>query len=188
MDDARDDGRSDGEPWVEAPPLDAARIAAIYVEYGAELKRFIVGVVRDPELAADVLQATFTKAIERGHTVRAATLKGWLFRVALNEALAARRRRVVGEEALRRRGAIWSKSGDRPEESLIRGETVERVRAILETLPEDQRTVVRMRIYEEKTFAEIAQQIGTPLGTVLTRMRLALEKLRRGLPDNAGET
>jgi len=57
-----------------------------------------------------------------------------------------------------------------PEEPLIRGETVEAVREALKQLPEEQRRVVLARIYEEKTFAEIAGEFGLPLGTVLTRM------------------
>lgn len=183
MDPARDPSGPGDPSWLESSTVDAARIAALYVEFGAELRRFILGVVRDPELASDVLQATFTKAFELGHTARPSSIKGWLFRVALNEALANRRRRALGEHAIRRRGASPSRTGERPDDNLLRRETVERVRAVLATLPDEQRRVVRMRIYEEKTFAEIAQEIGAPIGTVLTRMRLAQEKLRRGLRE-----
>ncbi len=63
----------------------------------------------------------------------------------------------------------------------MRWEIVERVKQALETLPNQQRTVVRMRIYEEKTFAVIADELGIPLGTVLTRMRLAIKKLQKQL-------
>src|SRR5262245_23055285 len=172
--DGTHDLRESGEGLcLEAPAIDPARIAALYIDYGAEIRRFVLGVVRDSDLAADVLQATFAKAIERGHTARPSSLKGWLFRVALNEALALRRRRLNGEEITRRHAASWSRPHDRPEESLIRGETVEKVRIVLASLPEEQRKVVRMRIEEEKTFAEIARELGVPLGTVLTRMRLA---------------
>ena len=53
------------------------------------------------------------------------------------------------------------------------------VRKALGGLPEEQRRVVLARVYDDKTFAEIAGEFGLPLGTVLTRMRRALEKLRR---------
>jgi RNA polymerase sigma-70 factor (ECF subfamily) len=43
--------------------------------------------------------------------------------------------------------------------------------------------VVRKRIYEDKTFRVIAEEMGAPLGTVLTRMRSALAKLRKRLSD-----
>jgi RNA polymerase sigma-70 factor (ECF subfamily) len=176
-------------PTAPAPgpdaQLDPAAVAAMYVEHAAELRRFVLGVVRDPDLAGDVLQATFARAIEQGGAARAETRKGWLFRVALHEALAARRRRGVREKAQRELAALWTPTGERPEASLIRGETVEAVRKALDTLPPEQRQVVRARIDEDKTFAQIASELHVPLGTVLTRMRLALAKLRRGLDSGA---
>ena len=55
------------------------------------------------------------------------------------------------------------------------------VRKALGELPPEQSKVVWARMYEDKTFAQIAEESGLPLGTVLTRMRLALGKLRRTL-------
>jgi RNA polymerase sigma-70 factor (ECF subfamily) len=55
------------------------------------------------------------------------------------------------------------------------------VRKAVEALPAEQREVVRLRIDEEKTFAEIAALTGKPLGTILTRMRLATKKLADAL-------
>jgi RNA polymerase sigma-70 factor (ECF subfamily) len=161
--------------------MDPAEVAALYAKYGAELRRFVLGVVRDPELAGDVLQATLARAMERGHTARTETIKGWLFQVAFREALTARRRRQAREQAGRRLASLGFSRGERPEEGLIREETVAVVRKALGTLPAEQKNVVWARMYEDKTFAQIAAETGLPLGTVLTRMRLALEKLRRTL-------
>lgn len=158
-------------------PLDPAEIAALYLEHGGELRRFILGVVRNRELANDVLQATFAKAVERGHESRAETRKAWLFRVALNEALVYKRRHQSHLKATAHL-ARSDRSADAPEDSVVRGETVEKVRAALASLPPEQRQVVCLRIYEDKPFADIAQQLQIPLGTVLTRMRLGLQKLR----------
>ena len=66
--------------------LDPAVVAGLYEEYGGELRAFLTGVLRDSGLAADALQSTFVKAVERGHTAQADSLKGWLFRVAYHEA------------------------------------------------------------------------------------------------------
>jgi RNA polymerase sigma-70 factor (ECF subfamily) len=161
--------------------IEAARVEGLFHEHAAELRRFVLGVVRDPELASDVLQATFAKAVEHGHTARTETLKGWLFRVAYHEAITARRRSQTQEQAHRKLTACWVAEGERPEDPLIRRETVDAVRRALEELPAEQRRVVWSRLYEDKTFATIAAESGVPLGTVLTRMRLALEKLRRSL-------
>lgn len=173
-----DDGSTAGRGTI-----DASLVAALFVDHGTELRRFVLGVVRNPDTAGDVLQATFAKAIELGHTARSESLKGWLFRVAYHEALTLRRRQTTRDQAHRRLAPLRQHTGERPEESLIRGETVEAVRRALSTLPAEQRRVVWARMYEDKTFAEIAADDGLPLGTVLTRMRLALEKLRRRLHE-----
>ncbi|HEX8200582.1 MAG TPA: RNA polymerase sigma factor, partial [Isosphaeraceae bacterium] len=113
----------------------------------------------------------------------AESLKGWLFRIAYHEALTLRRRQATRDRAHRRLAPLRQTSPERPEESLIRGETVEAVRRALAELPEEQRRVVWARMYEDKTFAQIAAESRLPLGTVLTRMRRALEKLRRHLRE-----
>lgn len=164
-------------------PLDAAVIAALYVEHGEELRRFLVGVLRDHQLAADVLQSTFVKLVERGGETRQETRKSWLFRVALNEALAVRRREQVGQKVTR--NVAWARpsASQASDEPLIRIEAVEAVREALTALPPDQQRVVRMRIYEEKTFAQIARELDIPLGTALARMHAALGKLRAKLSE-----
>jgi RNA polymerase sigma-70 factor (ECF subfamily) len=173
---SRCEGAPDGS--VQAA-IDPAQVAALFAEHGAELRRFVLGVVRDPELAGDVVQASFARAVERGHTARAETIKGWLFQVAFREALTARRRLQSREQATRRFAGLGFKKGESPEEGLIRQETIAAVRQALDELPEEQSRVVWARMYDDKTFAEIAKESGLPLGTVLTRMRLGLEKLKR---------
>ncbi|MBX6311986.1 MAG: sigma-70 family RNA polymerase sigma factor [Isosphaeraceae bacterium] len=165
--------------------LAESRILALYDLHGPELYHFLLGVTRDAEAARDVLQATFLKVVEQGHLARPETFKGWLFRVAYREALAARRRSAAAQKATQRLASLWSGSSRGPEEDLMRSEAAERVRQALGELPIEQRQVVWARIYEDKTFAEIAGEFGLPLGTVLTRMRLALERLRRSLRREA---
>jgi len=161
--------------------LDPAVVAALFAEHGEELRRFLTGILRDHNTAADALQATFSKAIERGHMAREDTQKGWLFRVAYNEAIVIKRRQAVQTRATNALGAADERKSERPDAALLGKEEAARVRAALETLPAEQREVVRMRMYEEKKFAEIAEELHVPLGTVLTRMQAALKKLRKAL-------
>ncbi|MGH7200571.1 MAG: RNA polymerase sigma factor [Planctomycetaceae bacterium] len=175
---ARDRDRSAADPVTNADDarIDPAVVASLYQEHAKELRAFLIGLLRDGDLAGEALQAAFAKCVEVGHTAREETRKGWLFRVAYNEAMLIRRRRKRQEKSIGQLVDATSRE-DRPENRLVRNETVERVRLALERLPAEQRQVVRMRIYEDKTFAAIAAEIGAPLGTVLTRMRLALKKL-----------
>jgi RNA polymerase sigma-70 factor (ECF subfamily) len=166
------------KPNAEELRVDSARVAALYIEHADDLRRLLNGILRNSELAAEALQAAFVKAVEVGHTAKQETLKAWLFRVAVNEALVIKRRQKVDGEAIRRVAWSQSKNDSLPDDRLVRWETVEAVRLAMEGLPPEQRQVVRMRVYENKTFAVIANELGTPLSTVLSRMQLALRKLR----------
>jgi RNA polymerase sigma factor (sigma-70 family) len=171
------------EPNAFCEQLSSEVVAALYSQHGEELRRFLQGMLRDGALAADCLQATFTKLVERGHETREETRKAWLFRVAFHEAMAFRRRAAVGDKVFRQ--VAWQSVSVPPsaEERAIGLEAVEAVKAALAELRPEEREMVRMRIYEEKTFAVIAAELQIPLGTALGRMRMALIKLKTKLED-----
>jgi len=166
--------------------IDPAIVASLYVEYGEQLRRFLVGLLRDSQTAADVLQATFIKAMEVGHTTREESRRSWLFRVAYHEAMAVRRRQGVGRRATEKLAWTVQYCDDAVDDSLIRFETVEGVKRAIAQLSAEQQQIVRMRIYEGKTFAVIADELGVPLGTALGRMRQSLKKLRTLLGEDEG--
>ena len=175
--------------WADECKIDPQVVAALYLEHADALRRFVAGVLGDAESAADVLHATFAKLVESGHTVREESHKSWLFSVAYHEALAIRRRRTVEATAARRiaadASAHWENRNrhecQRAEQRLIRWETVEQVRRAIDRLPPEQQQIVRLRMVEQKKFIEIARELQLPLGTVLSRMQLALAKLRKSL-------
>jgi RNA polymerase sigma-70 factor (ECF subfamily) len=169
------------EPTAGLEPLDAAVVAALYVEHGEELRRFLQGLLRDAQLASDCLQATFVKLVEQGQKTREETRKAWLFRVAYHEAMAYRRREATGRRVIEQ--VAWTSDGTTAaaDEPLSRFESVHAVREALDELPPEQRQVVRMRIYEQKTFAVISKELNIPLGTALARMRAAVFKLQAKL-------
>lgn len=158
------------------------QISELHAECSDELHRLALGVLRDVHLAADVVQTAFAKAVEHGHTAET-SLRGWLFRVVVNEALAVRRRQGVQSRALDK--LAWLDCGsagpELPDEIASRREEFERAKAALDGLPAEQRQVVHMRLYEQKTFAVIAAELNVPLGTVLWRMQAALKRLRERL-------
>jgi len=159
--------------------IDATDVAALYRQHAVDLRSFLTSVLRDRDLAEEVLQTVFHRATDRGHTVHG-EFRAWLFRVAYNEAMQVRRKQTREQAALSK--AVWLRPGvttDQSESAAVRDETVAAVRRAIDGLPEAQRQVVRMRIYEDVTFAVIAERLGIPLGTVLTRMRLANERLQR---------
>jgi RNA polymerase sigma factor (sigma-70 family) len=161
--------------------VDPSQVSRLYADLAPELRRFVLGVVHDPDLTDDVMQATYLKSIEQGHQARIETARGWLFQVAFREALAARRRLAALDKGNRKLARFQSTLDTAPEARLVQGETVEVVRKALALIPEEQRRVILARIYEDKTFAEIAGEMDLPLGTVLTRMRRGLDKLRKSM-------
>ena len=168
---------------AEEEKIAPATVAELYARYGTELQRFLLGLLRDHQLAGDVFQTTFAKLAEHGHKTREESRKGWLFRVAYNEAMLVRRRQAIDEAARRRTAWDRDSVGESAEASLVRAETIHLVRQAIQELPAEQQQVVRMRIYEDKTFATIAAELDIPLGTALGRMRTALIKLRTKLEE-----
>src|SRR5690606_25922223 len=76
-------------------------------------------------------------------------------------------------------------ASDAPSGSAIleQNEAVTRVTAALQTLPPDQRDVIQLSFLGDMSHAQIAEQLGIPLGTVKSRLRLAYERLRPLLED-----
>lgn len=167
------------------PRLSAERVQAIYDTYSRSLSRFLIGLLRDEAAADDALQSTLGKLIEKGHTANADSIKSWLFQVAYHEAMMLRRK----DQSLRNltQRAAWTiqqaeqqrQSGGL--EAVLQAESVDHVRRAIDRLLPEQRQVLQMRVYEGVKFKEIASQLGLPLGTVLSRMQIALRHLRRVL-------
>lgn len=165
-------------------------IEAACVQWEADLKTFLAGVLQDRHLAEDAFQKTVVRAIETERTGRQESLRGWLFQVALNEARQIRReihrenvqRQKLADQAVT--SEITGQTGRShdlkwmTDAVLVSDDLAMAIRRSLEKLPADQQEVVRRRIYDGQGFAEIAADMKLPLGTVLTWMRRALMRLR----------
>ena len=160
-------------------------VAELYAQHGEKLRAFLHGLLRDADLAAEALQNTFRQAVRALPDATPEGARGWLFRVAYHEAMLIRRKSKVAGKALRKVADDAGPEIRIPDDPLIRRETIGQVREALKLLPPDQRHVVDQRIYGEKTFAVIAEELKVPLGTVLTRNRLAMEKLRAALNETS---
>lgn len=174
----------------ERERLSPQQAGALYLECSQQLLAFATGLLRHRELAREVVQITFGKAIEQAGSIPPEGRRAWLFKVAKNEALAIRRREGIGQkvqlELARQVASAQSASvvAGGPHQELVSEEQARRVRAALQRLPSAQRWVVEQRFYGGRTFAEMADELQIPLGTVLTRMRLALGKLEQALKDS----
>lgn len=170
-----DSGQRRGDPKI---------VEQLYASYSGRLRPFLVGLLRNNALADEALQQTFQQALKRGGDVDPQRWKGWLFQVAYNEAMALRRRQQIDVRALQQIARTAPRYGLPSFSDAIQTEQLDRLRNAIGQLPPDQQAVVRRRIDHEQTFQQIADELQLPLGTVLTRMRLALSKLRTALQDS----
>lgn len=161
----------------------------LFETHATELRAFLTGLLRDHDLADEAFQLTFSKALQSGGKSREETRKGWLFRVAYHEAMMLIRRNKIHRKSLRDLSQttrqFWNEA---PDQRLLQDEHLEQIRQALESLPDKQRVIVAARIYENKTFKEIASDLELPLGTVLTRMRLAIKSLSGKLDHPSKES
>lgn len=143
----------------------------------------------DRDEAEEVVQEAFTIVWQRVdlYDSEAGGLMAWLLRITRNRALDRlrhRRRQTRKAERIQSLGGLsdpWTNPTE-PNEAAHPGWQVhESVHSALRSLPEEQRSVVRLAYFEGLTQSEIAEKLGIPLGTVKTRLRLAFDKLRSGL-------
>jgi len=129
--------------------------------------------------AEDVVQDAYVRALRFFSSLRDEDARAWLLTIVRNTWYGRFPRRagaavmtVVEEDADNRA----DRSLD-PEAQLIQHQTVEHVRRALETLPTDFREVLVLRELEGLSYREIAAIVGTPLGTVMSRLARARERL-----------
>ena len=152
------------------------------VEFERDLRAFLWGVLRDEHLVDEVFQRTVIKAIEACSAVNPQTIRGWLFKIALNEARELKRGM---SRRIRLQKAVWESNSSALEldsadglQFIISVEEEDAVRIALARLDQNYREVVIRRVQKGQTFATIAAEMNKPLGTILTWMRRALIDLR----------
>jgi len=150
------------------------------------LRRFATSLLRgDRERADDLVQDTLERALSRWHLRRAGgNLRGWLYAILYNRFLSDQQR-------LRRRGPHGALSEDAEIPGVAGGqdsalEHRDLLRAF-STLPEEQRSVLLLIAVEDLSYEEAAQVLGVPIGTVMSRLSRARERLRRRMDGKIDE-
>ena len=160
---------------------DASAFEQLYDTYHRLVYGIALRVLGDRAGAEDVTQAVFLKLWSSPELFRTGNFGAWLARVARNRSLDALRRRMHSDEHV---------DADAPAEQAVDDEVLAglegaHVRAALEQLPREQREPIELGFFSGLTHEEIAQRTGAPLGTVKTRIRSGLRRLRAGLESGA---
>jgi RNA polymerase sigma-70 factor (ECF subfamily) len=157
---------------------DPDAIRDVYREHAGAVHTVARSIVRDRELAADVVQQTFVKAWRAASAFEGnRELAPWLYAIARRTAIDALRsesRPTRGGHAAETDIAVESESFDRTWERF-------EVRRALEALPDGEREVVRLSHFMGHTHEVIAEQLGIPVGTVKSRSGRAHKRLAAAL-------
>jgi RNA polymerase sigma-70 factor (ECF subfamily) len=173
--------RREAAPDVGLPHPDL--VAAI-----PRLRRYARVLTGDPTRADDLVQDTLARAWEKRRLWAAGTdLRAWLFTIMHNlyvNQLAAWRREAAHE-------SLDAEPDGRGWQTPVRASQVDRVELLeivreMGRLPADQREVLLLAAVEEMRYEEIAALLSVPVGTVMSRLSRAREKLRKWVAESSG--
>ncbi|HEX6534815.1 MAG TPA: sigma-70 family RNA polymerase sigma factor [Gemmatimonadaceae bacterium] len=155
------------------PHLDAAYTLARYL-------------VRDRHDADDVVQDAYLRALRYFDGFRGGDGRAWLLAIVRNtcHSLLRRRGRDARETEFDEELHGEAADVDDPETAMLRGATQESVQQALDRLPDEFREVIILREIQGLSYKEIGEVAGIPIGTVMSRLARARQRLQRALgPD-----
>jgi RNA polymerase sigma-70 factor, ECF subfamily len=189
---SKPDAKTDRVDWAclisaIARDKDRRAFAELFEFFAPRIKSFMrrsgVSEAIAEELAQEAMMTVWRKAPLFDPTTTGAA--AWMFTIARNLRIDAHRREKRGAPTETSDVEIEFQVDEspQPDSRLAATQSEERVRAALSQLSSDQMRVVELSFFEEKAHVEIAELLGIPLGTVKSRLRLAMVKLRNLLSE-----
>ncbi len=177
------DGSSDEAVLAAIQQRDDAALGMLYDRYGRLAFGLAYRILGEPGVAEDVVQEAFLSVWRRASSFQAGrgSARAWLMSIVHNAAIDRRRGRYRREQTdVQLDDVAYRLETDTDDMFAVVAEGIaaEQVRAALDELPPEQRQAIEMAYFSGLTHQEIAERTGTPLGTVKSRMRLGLKKLR----------
>jgi len=163
-------------------------LGTLYDRYGRLAYSVAVHFVRDPSVAEEIVQDVFVTIWTKAgvYDPAKAGVSTWMLRITRNRAidqlrkLKSRKDVAVGStvDVIQSTNAL-AVNGEDPESMAFREWDRERVVEAVDSLPEHQREALMLAYFRDLTHREIAEQLNEPLGTVKSRIRMGLQKLRK---------
>jgi RNA polymerase sigma-70 factor (ECF subfamily) len=183
------DGPGDEELVRRIAHADQEAVRLLYARHGRLVFSIALHVLGDGLAAEEVTQDVFLRVWEKAGTYDSAKAKTvtWLSRIARNRSIDVLRER--GSRGARDR-QTWDELAREtaaepdPAERMERSRQRRSVRLAIAALPESQRQALWLAFFQGLTHQQVAERLGEPLGTVKTRIRDAMRKLRSGLSED----
>lgn len=159
---------------------DQKAFAEVFGHFAPRVKAFLMKSGASPDLAEEVAQEVMATLWRKAHMFdpTKASVSTWVFTIARNRRIdILRKQRRPEPEDL-----PWGPEAEPDQEDVLAlQQESEQLGVALAALPEKQRDLIVKAYYGDLTHSEIAEQTGLPLGTIKSRIRLALERLRHQL-------
>lgn len=180
---------TDAQLVSRSKSADVEAFGELVRRYQKPVFRIVLRMVKSPDDADDITQDTFVRAYRGLKTFKEEfDFHPWLYRIAYNQAInflnKRKRQAAVDLDDVPERDIKTGPEPESPIQSASRQELLGRLESALERLPEEQRTVFLLRVQDGLSYEEIAETMGTPKGTVMSRLARARMALRKymGMP------
>ena len=160
---------------------DRKAFAQLFAYFGPRMKSYLMKHGASDSAAEEILQNTFVTVWEKaaGFNPQKAAASTWLFTIARNKRIdALRKEKYISYDSDAPAVAQAPAGSDAPDDVYVDIKAAEKLSAALQELPPEQSALLQMAYFEDKSHQAIADETNIPLGTVKSRLRLALEKLR----------
>ncbi len=163
---------------------DRAAFVTLFEHFAPRLKSFFMQQGTAQELVEEVVQETMVNVWRRADTFNPgkASPSTWIFAIGRNMRIDILRKERRPAPDLSD-PALAAEPEPLAHELIARRQDTERLRAAMADLPEDQRHVLAMAFLEDKSHGQIAEALSLPLGTVKSRIRLAMARLRSSIGE-----
>ena len=161
----------------------------IVERYIDEVSRTVAGMLGAGPEIDDVVQEVFIKLHRSLHSFRGdSSLNTFVVRMAINKSLDAlrKRKRMRWLQPWSHEEPWEPDSGERTDRGITDSEDLQLLRKAVDRLPENQRAVVVLRLIEDYSTEETARILDVPYGTVLSRLKRGVEKLKKDLGNTTG--
>lgn len=174
------------EEMIQAIARDRSRpaFAGLFEYFAPRLKSYVMRLGADERAAEEVVQETMLMVWRKagGFDPRRAAASTWIFTIARNKRI-DRIRREKRPEIDPSDPVLAGESPEPADLPLQRRQHGDRLHAAISALPKEQAALVRLAFFNDMSHRDIASERSLPLGTVKSRIRLALLRLRRELED-----